>query len=92
MEKKYSVGGTERRLLTGIIEGRKKQIKINIWSENALTDRLEPNATYLFSKGRLEDGVINFGEHAEIERIDDDGIIPLNQLHYLRDLASMDDQ
>lgn len=60
-EKKYSSNGIEKKLMTGIIEGQKRQMKINIWSEGGLADQLEKNATYRFSKGKMEDGVINFG-------------------------------
>jgi hypothetical protein len=75
-EKKYVSGGKQKKLITGIIEGEHKQLKFNIWSDKVSVEQLQPNATYNFSRGKLEDGVINLHDWSVVEPLEDKGEFP----------------
>lgn len=91
-EKKYVSDGKQKKLITGVIEGERKQIKFNIWSDKVKVEQLHPNAVYNISRGKLEDGVINLHDWSKIEQVDDNGEFPPQQLYTLQDLMELPDQ
>lgn len=88
-EKKYVANGKEKKLITGVIEGEQKQLKFNIWSDKVSATQLQPNNTYSFSRGKLEDGVINLHDWSAIEPAEDTGTFPTQRFYNLRDLMEL---
>lgn len=52
-------------------------------------EQLQPNATYNFSRGKLEDGVINLHDWSGIEPVEDKGEFPPHKTYTIQELTEM---